>query len=66
MPVLDVDGGLNFQNYNPSILTGRTESIQPNFYFGGSQVPVDLGLEKLKSQSVNKIKTKVVKRFAKK
>ena len=47
MPVLDVDGGLNFQGYNPRILTGRLPVSDPKpFYFGGSEVPTSLGLSK--------------------
>jgi hypothetical protein len=46
MPVLDVDGGLNFQGYNPRILTGRLPAQEKPFYFGGSQVPSSLGLSK--------------------
>jgi hypothetical protein len=42
MPVVDVDGGLNFSNYNPRILTGKLPAEQPIFYFGGSQVPANL------------------------
>lgn len=47
MPVLDVDGGLNFQGYNPRILTGRLPASSPKkFYFGGSEVPSSLELPK--------------------
>lgn len=42
MPVPDPDGGINFQGYNPKILTGRSEPPYKPFYFGGSQVPMYL------------------------
>jgi hypothetical protein len=41
MPVFDVDGGLTFQGYNPSVLNNKTPkdtySSVP-FRFGGSNV----------------------------
>jgi hypothetical protein len=46
MPVLDVDGGLIFQGYNPRILTGRLPAQEKPFFFGGSQIPSSLGLTK--------------------
>ena len=39
MPI-DVDFGMVWQGYNPRILTGRLAPEQPEFYFGGSQVPL--------------------------
>jgi hypothetical protein len=57
MPVLDVDGGLTFQGYNPRILTGRLPAREKPFFFGGSQIPSSLGLSK------SEITTKVSKKL---
>jgi hypothetical protein len=42
MSIVDLDGGLVFQGYNPRILTDRLPREQPPFYFGGSQVPTSI------------------------
>ena len=47
MPVKDVDYGLIWQGYNPRLFTGRLpqeQYVSRPFYFGGSQVPTDLGM----------------------
>ena len=47
MPVKDVDGGLVWDGYSPRIFTGRLpkeQYVSKPFFFGGSQVPTDLGL----------------------
>jgi hypothetical protein len=47
MPIKDPDGGLVFQGYDPRVLTGRLpvdQTATNPFYFGGSQVPHDLGI----------------------
>lgn len=47
MPVKDVDGGLVWQGYDPRLFTGRLpqdQYVSKPFYFGGSQVPTDLGM----------------------
>jgi hypothetical protein len=70
MPVFDPDGYMIWQHYNPRIITGRLppKSDKP-FYFGGSQVPSSLGLNPMEYSgtglldSVNKIKTRVVKKL---
>lgn len=46
-----------FYNYHPTIsepgkFTIQTASQQPPFYFGGSQVPVNLGIEKTNNESI--------------
>lgn len=49
MPVKDVDGGLVWQGYDPRLFTGKLPQdkyVEKPFYFGGSQVPTDLGLPK--------------------
>jgi hypothetical protein len=54
MPTFDVDGGLNYQNYNPKILSGRQQReqyVSKPFYFGGSQVPNDLNMSQASSGS---------------
>lgn len=38
MPVKDVDGGLVWRGYNPSMFGYKQLQSKP-FYFGGSQVP---------------------------
>lgn len=67
MPLKDVDGGLNFQFYNPHMFTGRLpreQSVSKPFYFGGSQVPTELGLSPSSSGKVSRdIKTKSVKKL---
>ena len=46
MPVRDVDSGMIWQGYNPSIITHQQAPEPYKFYFGGSQVPTaDLGIE---------------------
>lgn len=45
MPVADIDGGLNFQGYNPRVLTGRLPKEQKHFYVGGKNAPLDLALK---------------------
>jgi hypothetical protein len=45
MPQKDIDGGLNFQGYNPRVLTGRLPKEQIKFYVGGNNVPFDLALK---------------------
>ena len=47
MPVKDVDGGLVWQGYDPRLFSGRLpqdQYVSRPFYFGGSQVPTDLGM----------------------
>lgn len=47
MPVKDVDGGLNWRGYDPRLFTGRLphdQYVSKPFYFGGSQVPTNLGM----------------------
>ena len=49
MPVKDVDGGLIWQGYAPRLFTGKLpqeQYVSKPFYFGGSQVPSELGLPK--------------------
>jgi hypothetical protein len=49
MPVKDVDAGLIWQNYNPRMFRDRLpadQSVSKPFFFGGSQIPTDLGLSK--------------------
>ena len=49
MPILDVDGGLVWNGYSPRLFTGRLPKEQYAslpFYFGGSNVPTDLGLKR--------------------
>ena len=46
MPIKDVDGGLVWNNYNPSIFGQKMPHTEKKFYFGGSQVPTELGLTK--------------------
>ena len=49
MPVKDVDGGIIWRGYNPRILSERLpkeQYVSKPFYFGGSNVPTDLGLPK--------------------
>lgn len=53
MPVRDTDGGLVWNNYTPRLFNDRLpkeQYVSKPFYFGGSQVPVDLGLPKMSSQ----------------
>ena len=41
MPIKDIDGGLVFQGYNPSVLnhtTPKDQYVSKPFYFGGSNV----------------------------
>lgn len=47
MPVKDPDGGLIFQGFDPRTITGKLPVDQTAtlpFYFGGSEVPTDLGM----------------------
>jgi hypothetical protein len=47
MPVKDPDGGLTFQGYDPRLFTGKLpvdQTATKPFYFGGSEVPTDLGI----------------------
>jgi hypothetical protein len=49
MPVKDIDGGLVWQNYNPRMFGDRLPAdkyVSLPFYFGGSNIPTDLGLSK--------------------
>ena len=53
MPVKDTDGGLVWNNYSPRLFNDRLpkeQYVSKPFYFGGSQVPVDLGAPQLSSQ----------------
>lgn len=57
MPVVDPDGGLTFQGYDIGTLQGakrlpvdKTATLP--FYFGGSEVPVDLGISKQPTQQL--------------
>lgn len=43
MPLKDVDGGLVWQGYNPRLFNDRLPKEARPFYFGGSQVPIELG-----------------------
>lgn len=68
MPVKDVDGGLVWQGYNPSILTERTPAQEKPFYFGGSQTPTSNYLGPMNSLPqprlfVDKPRTSVVKKL---
>lgn len=59
MPVLDVDGGLTFQGYNPGVFKSvkalpKDQTATFPFYFGGSEVPMDLGISKQKTQELKK------------
>ena len=44
MPVFDVDGGLNWRNYNPAMFGHKIPQSDKPFYFGASNVPINLGL----------------------
>lgn len=47
MPVKDPDGGLIFQGFDPRVITGKLpvdQYVSKPFYFGGSEVPTDLGI----------------------
>jgi hypothetical protein len=44
MPVKDVDGGLVWQGYNPSMFGYKQFQSKP-FYFGGSKVPIEIGMK---------------------
>lgn len=49
MPVKDVDGGLVWQNYNPRMFGDRLpvdKYVEKPFYFGGSNIPTELGMSK--------------------
>lgn len=49
MPVKDIDGGLPWNGYNPRLFSGKLpdeQYVSKPFYFGGSQVPSELGLSK--------------------
>jgi hypothetical protein len=49
MPVKDVDGGLIWNNYNPRMFGDKIPAdkyVEKPFFFGGSQVPYQLGLSK--------------------
>lgn len=66
MPVKDVDGGLVWQGYNPSVLTNKTPKQEKQFYFGGSQVPtadLSLPLNSLPQPKYHKTKMSVVKKL---
>lgn len=66
MPSFDVDYGLNFQGYNPRILTGRLPASSPKqFYFGGSEVPSSLELPKSSYSGIGikNCKMRVVKKL---
>lgn len=44
MPIRDLDGGLVWAGYNPSIFSQKTPATQQQpFYFAGSQVPLSVG-----------------------
>ena len=68
MPIKDIDGGLNFQGFNPRILTDRLpkeQYVSKPFYFGGSQVSESLNKMTLSSQQTSKnLSTKVIKKMA--
>lgn len=52
MPIKDVDGGLNWQGYDPRLFGDKLPQDQyatNRFYFGGSQVPTDLNAPKMSS-----------------
>jgi hypothetical protein len=69
MPIKDPDGGLNFQNFNPRIITGKVakdQSVTKRFYQGGSQIPeyINLGLSSNDtSKSSKKISTRIFKKL---
>ncbi len=44
MPVKDVDGGMVWQGYNPATFGYKQPHERP-FYFGGSQVPLEVGMK---------------------
>jgi hypothetical protein len=44
MPVKDVDGGMVWQGYNPATF-GYKQPHEKPFYFGGSQVPLEVGMK---------------------
>jgi hypothetical protein len=53
MPVKDIDGGLNFQFYSPRLFNDRLpkeQYVSRPFFFGGSQVPIELNAPQLSSQ----------------
>lgn len=64
---MDVDAGLVWQGYNPSILTERTPRESKPFYFGGSQVPTANYLGPMNSlpqpPRVSKKRTSVIKKL---
>lgn len=68
MPIKDVDGGIIWQGYNPHILSGqmpKEQYISKPFYFGGSNIPTDLGLTKssYSGSGIKNIRTQVVKKL---
>lgn len=53
MPVRDPDSGLVWNGYSPRMFNDRLpkeQYVSRPFYFGGSQVPVDLGVPKMSAQ----------------
>lgn len=71
MPIRDVDGGLNFQGFNPRIITGKVakdQSVSKPFYQGGSEVPeyTNLGLSSNNTTKnlTKNISTRVIKKLA--
>lgn len=69
MPIKDVDGGLVWQGYNPSVITERTPAQEKPFYFGGSQTPTSNYLGPMNSlpqpsiPTVARKRTSVVKKL---
>lgn len=57
MPTPDVDQGIIWQGYNPDVLKGaralpKDQTATKPFYFGGSEVPTDLGISKQPTQQL--------------
>lgn len=57
MPVPDVDSGMIWQGYNPEVFKGTKalpidKTATNPFYFGGSQVPADLGITQQSNQQL--------------
>lgn len=53
MPVRDTDGGLIWNGYNPRLFNDRLpkeQYVSRPFFFGGSQVPIELNAPQLSSQ----------------
>ena len=62
-----MSGGFNPKVLNPNgwKLQTKSNELQTSFYFGGSQVPINLGLEKTTQPSIKSLKklTKKEKMF---